>query len=317
MMVNKRGNGWAMEAGFEVFAKQPRQPLTDAGKVRETMAAAREALGKFVLKDDLASEDIGIPRAKGQGTIYLRTYQRRMPGVKQPVLLYIHGGGFFCGDLRSEEEQCARYAMEASCVVVSVDYRLAPEHPFPAALEDCYAALEWLRDPQIPLAIDHKRIAVGGSSAGANLAAAVALLSRDRGDRTLCFQMLLVPPVHPGLESESAKAFDAVPDFSTAEAKIMWEWYLAGSAENPSPYAAPAFASDLSGLPEAYVLCAGLDPLRDEGLAYAKRMLMAGVPVEIHLVPRIPHGFAGVPSAEVTQRLLREQIDVLRAAFRP
>jgi acetyl esterase/lipase len=133
--------------------------------------------------------------------------------------------------------------------------------------------------------------------------------------------MLLIPVLDDRLETHSAREFTDVPDFARPEAEVMWRWYLGGQAAQntptTSPYAAPARAQDLSGLPATYILCAGVDPLRDEGLNYAHRLTEAGVAVELHLVPSIPHGFASVPSAEVSKRLLNEQVDVLRRVFLP
>jgi acetyl esterase/lipase len=175
--------------------------------------------------------------------------------------------------------------------------------------------LEFLWSESKNLNLDRDYIAVGGSSAGANLAAAVALLARDRMGPMICFQMLLVPALDDRLDTQSAHQFTEVPGFARPEAEIMWRWYLGEDAYDVSPYAAPARAKDLSGLPRSYVLCAGLDPLRDEGLNYAHRLMGDGVAVELHLVPSIPHGFSDIPSATISERLLNEQVDVLRSAL--
>jgi acetyl esterase/lipase len=262
-------------------------------------------------------EDYYLSRSGEDKTqLCVRIYRRKNAAETSPVLLYLHGGGFFCGDLYSDESQCAQYALNARCAVVVVAYKLAPENPFPAALNDCYRALEFLWDRSDELNLDRNRIAIGGSSAGANLAAAVTLLARDRKGPAICFQMLLVPVLDDRLETFSALQFTDVPDFARPEAEVMWRWYLGEATPDVSPYAAPARADDLSCLPTAYILCAGLDPLRDEGLHYAERLTKAGVAVELHLVPSIPHGFASIPSATISKRLLIEQIDVLCSAFR-
>lgn len=210
----------------------------------------------------------------------------------------------------------APITLNAQCAVVCVAYRLAPEEPYPGALTDCYRVLEFLWNESQELNLDRNFIAVGGSSAGANLAAAVALLARDRMGPKICFQMLLIPALDDRLETQSARQFTDVPDFARPEAEVMWRWYLGEDTHDISPYAAPARAKDLSGLPASYILCAGLDPLRDEGLDYAHRLTEAGVAVELHLVPSIPHGFAGIPSATISKRLLNEQTEVLRSVFR-
>jgi acetyl esterase len=305
-----------MDPAFASLAKQPREVLRDANVVREAVSAARQGTRPWLSDLDLEIEDHYVPFSdKEKRQIPMRIYRRRNAAGTLPVLLYLHGGGFFCGDLFSEELQCVQYALKAKCAVVCVAYRLAPEAPFPAALTDCYRVLEFLWNKSRDLNLDRDFIAVGGSSAGANLAAAIALLARDRMGPKICFQMLLVPALDDRLKTQSARQFTDVPDFARPEAEVMWRWYLGEDAHDISPYAAPARADDLSDLPASYVLCAGLDPLRDEGLNYAHRLTEAGVAVELHLVPSIPHGFAGIPSAAISERLLNEQVDVLRSAF--
>lgn len=306
-----------MDPAFISLIKQPRDILRDATVVRQSLANAQQGSRQSLSGVDLEIEDYYVPRDGEEKTqVPVRIYRPMNTAGALPVLLYLHGGGFFCGDLRSEELQCVHYARNLPCAVVCVAYRLAPEEPFPAALTDCYRVLEFLYRESRGLNLDRDFIAVGGSSAGANLAAAVALLARDRIGPKICFQMLLVPALDDRLETQSALQFIDVPDFARPEAEVMWRWYLGEDAHDVSPYAAPARVKDLSELPPAYVLCAGLDPLRDEGLDYARRLTEAGVAVELHLVPSIPHGFANIPSATISERLLNEQVDVLRGAFR-
>jgi len=305
-----------MDAAFTPLVRQPREELRDARVVREALAAARRAAGPRNADPDLAIEDRLVPSSDQDKTqVPMRLYRRRDADGVLPVLLYLHGGGFFCGDLDSDEGQCMHYARSVPCVVACVAYRLAPEEPFPAALTDCYRALQFLWSGSRDLNLDPDRLAVGGSSAGGNLAAAVALLARDRSGPKICFQMLLVPALDDRLETPSARRFIDVPDFARPEAEVMWRWYLGAAARDISPYATPARAEDLTGLPPSYILCAGLDPLRDEGLQYAHRLIEADVAVELHLVPSIPHGFASIPSATISKRLLDEQVEVLRSAL--
>jgi len=308
----------SMDPAFASLAKHPREILRDARVVREAITAARQGTKPWLSDFGLEVEDFWVPLPDGEKVqIPVRAYRPKNAAGALPVLLYVHGGGFFCGDLFSEELQCAHYALHAQCVVVCVEYRLAPENPFPAALTDCYRVLEFLWAESRTLNLDRDFLAVGGSSAGANLAAAIALLARDRSGPKIRFQMLLIPALDDRLETPSAREFTDVPDFARPEAETMWRWYLGENVRNVSPYAAPARAEDLSNLPAAYVLCAGLDPLRDEGLDYARRLTEAEVAVELHLVPSIPHGFASIPSAVISERLLKEQIEVLRGVFRP
>ncbi|WP_158942252.1 alpha/beta fold hydrolase [Granulicella sp. S190] len=309
-------NLW-MDPAFESLVKEPREGFNDVAALRNAIVTARQKADSSWLSGfDLEIEDREIlPSGEEKNVIPIRIYRSKSAEGLSPVLLYLHGGGFFCGDVFSEQMQCVQYAVNARCTVVCVAYRLAPEDPFPAGLNDCYRALEFLWDHSQELRLDRNRIAVGGSSAGANLAAAVALLARDRTGPKICFQLLLIPALDDRLETGSAMQFIDTPDFARSEAEVMWHWYLGETPQDVSPYAAPARAKDLSNLPSAYILCAGLDPLRDEGLDYANRLSESGVAVELHLVPSIPHGFAGIPSAAISERLLREQVEVLRSAF--
>jgi acetyl esterase len=304
-----------MDPAFTLLVKQPREGFKDPVVLREATIAEQQRASSWLSDYDIQIEDRDIPSYEEKTVIPVRIYRRKDVEGPSPVLLYLHGGGFFCGDLFSEQLQCVQYALNARCAVVCVAYRLAPENPFPAGLDDCYRTLEFLWDHSQELKLDRNCMAVGGSSAGANLAAAVALLARDRGGPKICFQLLLIPALDDRLETDSAVQFTDTPGFARSEAEVMWRWYLGENPQEVSPYAAPARAKDLSGLPASYNLCAGLDPLRDEGLSYAHRLTESGVAVELHLVPSIPHGFASIPSAATSKRLLSEQVAVLRSAF--
>jgi acetyl esterase/lipase len=198
--------------------------------------------------------------------------------------------------------------------VVSVEYRLAPEHPYPAALHDCYAALSFLHAEAAALGVDTDRVALMGASAGGGLAAATAMLARDLGGPPVCFQMLQIPELDDRLETASMRAFVDSPVWNRPLAEQSWEAYLGplhGTADVPA-HAAPARAEDLSGLPPAYVSTAEHDPLRDEGILYALRLLQAGVSVELHQFPGTFHGSALVTSAAVSRRAQGEVAAVLR-----
>jgi acetyl esterase len=200
---------------------------------------------------------------------------------------------------------------------VSVEYRLAPEHPFPAGLHDCYSALVFLAGAAGELGVDTARLALLGASAGGGLAAATALLARDLGGPPLCFQMLHIPELDDRLETPSMRTFVDSPLWNRPLAQLSWEAYLGAGADRAdvSPYAAPSRATDLSGLPPAYISTAENDPLRDEGILYGLGLLQAGVSVELHQFPGTYHGSALVASAAVTQRAQRESAIVLRRAL--
>ncbi|MHB8669873.1 MAG: alpha/beta hydrolase [Acidimicrobiales bacterium] len=241
-------------------------------------------------------QDRTVPGPAGE--IPVRIYWPEAGGAAPlPVLVYFHGGGFVICDLDSHDSICRQLATGAECAVVSVDYRLAPEHRYPAAVEDAYAATAWVAAHGAELEVDSSRIAVGGDSAGGNLTAVVALMARDRGGPPLCFQLLIYPvtdgwatrDIYPSRE-ENGTGY-----FLTAEhMRWFWEQYMGAVEDSNDPYACPIRATDLSGLPPAMVITAGYDPLRDEGEAYGHRMADAGVPVEVLRYGGVFHGFFGL-----------------------
>lgn len=269
--------------------------------------------------ETLTIEDRAVPGWEGDPDVPVRIYRptgasdtTRVPGV-----VMIHGGGFVIGSVEAEHAGAALTAIATGAVVISVEYRLAPEHPYPAALHDCYAALEYLHHEADALGVDRDRVALTGASAGGGLAAATALLARDRGGPAICFQLLQIPELDDRLETASMQTFVDSPMWNRPLAVQSWQAYLGplyGSDEAPA-YAAPARAADLSGLPPAYISTAENDPLRDEGITYAQRLLQAGVSVELHQFPGTFHGSALVTSAAVSKRAQRESASVLRHAL--
>lgn len=210
-----------------------------------------------------------------------------------PVLVFFHGGGWVRGSLDAYDGLCRLFATEASCLVVSVDYRRAPEHPFPTGFENCYAATEWAATHAADLKGDSERIAVGGDSAGGNLTAAVTLAARDRDGPDITHQLLVYPAVNP----PQVRWFDSYDEngsgYFLEMESVEWylDQYLARDADAANSYAFPLRARDLSGLPSATVVTAGFDPLRDEGHAYADRLSNAAVAVDhLHYEAQI-HGF--------------------------
>jgi acetyl esterase len=209
-------------------------------------------------------------------------------------------------------------AKETKAVVVAVDYRLAPEYPFPAAITDCYAVYLWAIAEADELGIDVSRIAVAGSSAGGALAAAMALMSRDRGVRVPAFQLLLYPVIDDRMITPSMIHFVDIQGWNRRNSEYMWTHYLGERiGKDVSPYAAPARARDLRGLPPAYVMTADYDALRDEGINYAQSLLQAGVTVELHHYPETFHAFDTTAESEVSRRARREHYTVLCHALQP
>jgi len=238
--------------------------------------------------------DLSAPRPDG-GELPVRVYEPdgdgSAGGSDRPALVWFHGGGFVLGNLDSVDPACRALCTEAGRVVVSVNYRHAPEHPFPAAPEDCYAGLRWTVEHAEHLGVDPERVAVGGPSAGGNLAAVVALLSRDRDGPDVERQVLVYPVTN------RVRGFDSYEENGTGyfltHADMEWfhGHYLERAVDARNPYAYPLEARYLGGLPPASVVTAGFDPLRDEGVAYAERLEADGVAVAHHHYPEMIHGF--------------------------
>jgi acetyl esterase len=233
-------------------------------------------------------EDRSVSVADGE--IGVRIYKPISPGP-HPLVMYFHGGGWVLGNVDSHDAQTRELCNGANCVVVSVGYRLAPEHRFPTAAEDCYAATCWAVDNAASLNADADRVAVVGDSAGGNLAAVMTLMARDRDGPRLHQQVLIYPVVDTDFDNASYTA-NAEGYLLTRDTMLwFWEQYCPDQEERNNPYAAPMRATDLTGLPPALVLTGEYDPLRDEGNAYAAQLAAAGVAVEHQCYDGLPHFF--------------------------
>jgi acetyl esterase len=224
------------------------------------------------------------------GGARVRAYRPTAAGLL-PIVVYLHGGGWVLGNLEMQEETCRRLAASIPSVVLNVDYRLAPEHPAPAALDDCLEALAWAATSAPDLGGDASRLAVAGSSAGGNLAACAALRARDEGGPALAAQVLLLPVLDDRMDSASYRRQRGGPVLSAPQMQWYWDQYVPDVAARAHPYVAPARATDLAGLPPAIVVTAECDPLCDEGEAYAARLAAAGVPTTLRRYPGQVHGF--------------------------
>ncbi|NUW43612.1 alpha/beta hydrolase [Nonomuraea rhodomycinica] len=284
----------------------PRLDLADPTTAREqyTQAAmarpAPDTTG-LEIEDRVVPADPGVP---------VRIYR---PHGAQGAVVWLHGGGFVMGDLDTEHLWAARIAEGSGAVVISVDYRRAPEHRFPAALDDVYAVLSWTAEHAAELGIAPERIAVGGHSAGGGLAAQVTLRARERQGPPIRFQLLNEPELDDRQESWSARNFTDTPWITRDVVTASWRHYLGSGPATPA--AAPARAADLSGLPPAYIATAEFDPNRDEGIDYALRLLQAGVSVELHQWPGTFHGSQAILSAEISQRQTAQLAAALRRAL--
>jgi acetyl esterase/lipase len=244
-----------------------------------------------------------ITLASGAG---VRLFRAAGPPGRQAALLWIHGGGYVMGNAQQDDRLCRRFSKRLGITVASVEYRLAPEHPYPAPLEDCYAALTWLAG--LP-DVDPGRVAIGGASSGGGLAAALALLARDRGEVSPAFQLL----TYPMLDDRSSAASRNHRLWSARSNRFGWTAYLGGA--DPQ-VAVPGRRDDLAGLPPAWIGVGTHDLFHDEDLAYAQRLIDAGVPCHVEVVPGAFHGFdALAPKAQVSQGFFDSQCESLRAAL--
>jgi acetyl esterase len=249
------------------------------------------------------------------GDIPARLYRPAETG-KLPLLVYFHGGGWVIGSLETHDDVCRDLAAASGCAVLSVDYRLAPEHRYPAAADDCRAATAWAHANAASLDVDPGRIAVGGDSAGGNLAAVTALRGREAGGPALRFQLLVYPVTCGRMDTPSYR--DNAEGYLLTRDAMAWFWdhYTPDARDREHPHAAPLRAADLRGLPPALVLTAEFDPLRDEGEAYAERLRAAGVPTTLRRYDGLIHGFFTMGGLiDRARDAVRDAASALRAAF--
>jgi len=291
----------------------------DGGEIdwvgRRALLADRRTSEPPVRSDRVGFDDLDLRRPDGS-TFAVRLYRPRHELGPFGALVYFHGGAFALGDLEAEHALCESYSAQAGCAVLSVDYRLAPEHPYPAGFEDGQTVLAFTAEHATELGLDPARLAVGGASAGGALAAALAQAARDAGGPQLVMQFLVYPVMDDRLQTVSMDL--DTPVFFRRAAESMWRNYLAGTEGEPPAYAAPGRAADLAGLPPAYVLTAEHDPLRDEAIDYAVRLLAAEVSVELHNYAGAVHGFdVYAPGSALARRSLEERSASLRAFLGP
>ncbi|MEU8516741.1 alpha/beta hydrolase [Kitasatospora sp. NPDC048722] len=279
--------------------------------------AGPRPLGELPAVPGVSVRELFVPGPPGAPDVRVRTYRPDADDGALPAVLWIHGGGFVLGNVDAAHHGAAQAALHASAVVVAVAYRLAPEHPFPAGLDDCWAALEWTAANPAELGADPARLAVAGASSGGCLAAGLTLLARDRGGPALCFQHLSTPVLDDRLNTPSMAEHTATPIWNRPLAEESWQLYLGAGRETTPKYAAPARTADLRNLPPAYISTAGLDPLRDEGLRYGLRLAEAGVPTEVHNYPGAYHAFGGAAAPEDQQRIAVEHLVTLRRGLHP
>ncbi len=298
------------------LAGRPPYETMTAPEARALFLAGREVLTPDPMPVAEVRE-LSAPREDG-GAVPIRLYRgaTAVSGGVVPGLVYFHGGGWVIGDLDTHDSLCRHLANAARCVVLSADYRLAPEHKFPAAVEDCFAATSWVAEQAAALGIDPQRLAVGGDSAGGNLAAVVSLLARDRGAPRLRFQALLYPAVDCGMIHPSHERFAEGYLLTRPTIRWFYDQYLRGPADVEDWRASPLRARDVSGVAPALVLTAGNDVLCDEGEAYAHRLEQNGIPVQLRHFPDQIHGFMTMGKiVRAAQPALDEVAAALRTAW--
>jgi len=275
-------------------------------KLRKLLTAMQATLSAV---EGVTSQDQLVPGPQGDPAVRVRVYQANDRPRSLPALLWIHGGGYVMGDIEQDDRLMQQLVKRVGCVAVSVDYRLAPEHPFPAPVEDCYAALQWLFAHAGELGVDPSRIAIGGASGGGGLTAGLALLARDRGEVQVAFQLLIYPMIGDRNVTPASYAITDPRVWHRESNRLGWKAYLGrdGGGDDVSPYAAAARATDLSNLPPAYIPVGALDLFIDENIEYAQRLIQAGVPTELHVYPGAFHGFDLLaPAAAVSKQFKAE-----------
>lgn len=303
----------------EIAAVLDRIPLLDiadlatARREREELAAI--ARGRWTPSGLVTSEDRWVEGYSADVGVRVRLHRATVGGTQAPCVLWVHGGGHVVGSAEQDDPLLDHLVGSMGCVAAAVDWRRAPEHPFPAALHDCYATLRWLHENSDDLGIDTRRVVVAGSSSGAGLAAGLALMARDRGEWPISAQVLLYPMLDDRAITASSGSVVHPRVWNVESNRRAWAAYLAG-VDDISPYAAPARASDLAGLPWTWLGTAELDLFVDEDVDYAVRLMAAGVSTELHLYRGAVHGFElFAPDAEVSRRFVRDRDDAFRSAF--
>ena len=284
-------------------------------------AVLEQARAEIPPNENVVVGDHEFPSLDGEAELRARVYRPADQDGVLPCFYHIHGGGMIIGSIDGEEPQMGVFVEGVNCVVVSVDYRLAPEHPHPAPVEDCYAGLGWVVENAGSLRIDPSRIAVGGESAGGGLAAGTVLMARDRGGPSVGFQYLIYPMLDDRNQTPSSREFAGRwPGWPREMNLLGWEALLgeAAGGDNVSYYAAPARADDLAGLPPTYIDVGNLEVFRDEDIAYANRLMQAGVPTELHVYPGVFHGWElFAPQAPVTKQAFQLRLTAMKRALWP
>lgn len=299
----------------DAFEKRPVVDWDDFESFDELRA--RMPVTPLESTDEVNIENLEIPGYESGGyTPTIRVY-KPASGTSEDTLIWIHGGGFVVGSVYDNDAMCVQLVKHVRCNVVSVDWRLAPEHPFPAGQNDCYAALLWVADNPQHLGPQQKKIVIGGGSAGGCLAASLALMARDLDGPVINHQILVIPVLDDRMQTRSAQTINDPRVWSRDKAIKAWQLYLGENHDGEvSPYAAPARATDLSRLPPASIFVEEMDLLRDEAVEYANHLTAADVRTSLTLYAGTSHGHMGLnPQAEISRRTNRDVQEAIKVAF--
>jgi len=280
--------------------------LSDIDAARQTLDGLLTAMPKPPMPESVDVSEQFVPGVDGAPDVRVKIYRPNGLGDAAPAMLWIHGGGMVLLSADNDDFTCAIRALKHECLVVSVDYRLAPETPAPGLVNDCFAALQWMGENQSELGIDPERIMIGGASAGGGLAAGTALKARDEGGPALCAQLLVFPMLDHRNSTASSHAIQDLRVWNRSANEHAWAAYLGGG--EPTAYSSPAIAEDLSGLPPAYINVGTFDMFLDEDTAYATALNRAGTPCELHVYPGAFHASTGfVPDHPLSVRWVEDE----------
>jgi acetyl esterase/lipase len=305
-----------------VMERMPTDRTLDLTKISAARARMKklvlEMLATFPQVEGVSQEDRFAPGTQGGPPVRVRIYRADDQSSKLPALYWIHGGGYVMGDIDMDDRLMKQMVKRIGCVAVSVDYRLAPEHPFPTPVEDCYTGLKWLFAHADELGVEPARIAIGGPSGGGGLTAGLGLLARDRKEVQVAYQLLIYPMIDDRNATAAAHAITDPRVWNRESNRLGWKAYLGrdGGGADVSPYAAATRATDLSNLPPTYISVGTLDLFVDENIDYAQRLIQAGVPTELHVYPGAFHGFdMFAPSARVSKQFKADRDNALKRAL--
>ena len=293
--------------------------LNEISKARVKMKKmVTELLAAMPPVEGVTSQDHSAPGSQGGPAVRVRVYRSNDQQNKLPALYWIHGGGYVMGDIDYDDRLMMQMVKRIGCVAASVDYRLAPEHPFPTPVEDCYTGLKWLFTHADELGVEPSRIAIGGPSGGGGLTAGLGLMVRDRKEVPVVYQLLIYPMIDDRNATPASYAITDPRVWNRESNRLGWKAYLGrdGGGAGVSPYAAAARATDLTNLPPTYISVGALDLFVDENIEYAQRLIQAGVPTELHVYPGAFHGFdLFAPSARVSKQFKADRDNALKRAL--